>query len=314
VPIIALRAAPPAVKYQSIPLIAAPLPDYVPPPPPAAAKFTQPVRVAKPAIIEPPKHALKFDARIVAPKPAVNPPRPVEAPSVGSFAPKAVMASAAPVVRRPVETGVMASGGSSAAPTLSNRPASQVQTGGFGDPNGVAASGKPNTRAANINTAGSFDLPGGPGYGNGTGGAKGARGTIASAGFGNGVATAAPPAAQRSVQSSGFGDAAASGGSNPASKPREVAPARIPVEVIAKPNPVYTEEARKLRLEGDVKLRVIFHASGELEIVGVTQGLGHGLDEAAVAAARKIRFKPAQENGHPVDQPATITIEFKLAY
>ncbi len=76
--------------------------------------------------------------------------------------------------------------GSSATPTL-NVPAQKVQTGGFGDPNGLKGEGKPGAHlvAANI---GSFELPQGPGYGNGTGGSKGMRGTVASAGFGNGVA------------------------------------------------------------------------------------------------------------------------------
>jgi hypothetical protein len=90
---------------------------------------------------------------------------------------------ASPVIPRElVKTNVFSSG-SSQTPTLAAAPA-KVQTGGFGDPNGVPArenNGKPVTIAA----AGLFDAPVGPGHGNGTGGAKGVSGVIASAGFGD---------------------------------------------------------------------------------------------------------------------------------
>src|SRR5438552_14440590 len=81
----------------------------------------------------------------------------------------------------------MFSTGSSAKPTT-NIPAAQVQTGGFGDPNGIRGEGKPG-KTGNIASLGSFDLPVGPGAGNGTGGARGAKGIVASPGFVNGVAT-----------------------------------------------------------------------------------------------------------------------------
>jgi len=315
IPILLVRAVPPSLKYDAVPLISAPLTEYKPPPPPPPKEFLREIRpkvavAPKPVPVKP---ALAFEPRLLAPKPAPVPR--AEAPVVmNSFESKLDVKPSAPAVRRPIETGVVSTG-SSATPTLTNRPLNQVQTGGFGDPNGVPAGKNPNTRAANINTVGSFDLPGGPGYGNGTGGAKGARGTVASAGFGNGIATSSPqqPGPQRGVQSTGFGDVAPV--ANTEARPRAQAQAAMtPVEVLAKPNPVYTEEARKLRIEGNVKLRVVFLASGELQILGVTQSLGHGLDEAAVAAARRIRFRPAQEGGRAVDQPAIVTIEFKLAY
>jgi TonB family protein len=316
VPILIVRAAPPTVKYNSVPLIAAPLTSYVPPAPKAPPqKFLEAIKPAQPVVArQPVKPALAFEPRIIAPKEIRSPRANPEAPVVkNSFESPMEMRAAAPVVRRPVETGVLQSSGSSAAPTLTNRPVSQVQTGGFGDPNGVpAAKGQP-TRAVNINTLGSFDLPAGPGVGNGTGGASGARGTVASAGFGNGVATAAPEQPQRrAVQSTGFGDVAPAAQGE--ARQRTVAVSRTPVEILAKPNPAYTQEARSRKIEGEVKLRVIFLASGQLQILGVTQGLGYGLDEAAIAAAQKIRFRPAREGDRAVDAPAVITIEFKLAY
>ena len=83
--------------------------------------------------------------------------------------------------------------------------------------------------------------------------------------------------------------------------------------ILSKPEPVYTEEARRLHIEGSVALRVVFTASGEMQIVGVVKGLGHGLDEAAITAARQIRFTPARREGQSMDYPATIHIVFALS-
>ena len=56
-----------------------------------------------------------------------------------------------------------------------------------------------------------------------------------------------------------------------------------------------------------------FIASGELRVLRVVAPLGHGLDEAAVPAAKKIQFTPAKRNGRPVDQTATVRVVFLLA-
>jgi TonB family protein len=87
-----------------------------------------------------------------------------------------------------------------------------------------------------------------------------------------------------------------------------------PVEIISKPRPAYTEEARSLRIEGEVLVEVLFGASGEARIVHVLRGLGHGLDESASAAAREIHFRPAKRDGVPVDSVAIVHIFFQLAY
>ena len=76
----------------------------------------------------------------------------------------------------------MLCGSGSAAPATVQAPLNKVQTGGFGDPNGVPGNGDPK-KSTNINRLGSPALPGGPGYGNGTGGDKGIRGTVASTGM-----------------------------------------------------------------------------------------------------------------------------------
>ena len=196
-----------------------------------------------------------------------------------------------------------------------DKPVAQVQTGGFGDPNGVPGDTNPTARA-NIAHAGTPALLPGPGFGNGTGGAKGVRGTVASSGFGNGVAISAASnaeGAREPVKAGGFGTAV-TGSDAPSPKQAEAPPPARPVVILSKPNPAYTDEARKLRLEGDVSVEVVFLASGLVRVVRVTNGLGHGLDEAAVRAAEQIRFKPALRNGKSVDFPATIHIEFQLAF
>ena len=77
---------------------------------------------------------------------------------------------------------------------------------------------------------------------------------------------------------------------------------------------MYTQEARDLKLEGQVLLEILFTADGHVLVQRVVRGLGHGLDEAAQAAASKMRFKPAMKNGQPVDSTAVVHVVFQLAY
>ena len=203
-------------------------------------------------------------------------------------------------------------GSGSAAPPTVNLPLNKVQTGGFGDPNGLPGKGNPN-KTININRLGSPALPGGPGYGNGTGGDKGVRGTVASTGFGNGVATPPPSGKHGVVQSGGFADASAVD-NTPKKKTVSGDSPTTMVDILDKPHPQYTAEGRTLRLEGDVVLEVVFQADGTVQVSRVISGLGHGLDEAAVQAARQIKFKPAKRDGQAVDFPARVRIEFRLAY
>jgi len=220
----------------------------------------------------------------------------------------------AAIPKRPVETGVFSTG-SSATPTLAADP-KKVQTGGLGDPNGVP-SRENNGRPVTIAKLGSFDLPGGPGYGNGTGGSKGVRGVVASTGFGNGVATGDSSgrisAARGTVREGGFGDADVVAPRPAAVKPSEPAVKTVPAEITFKPRPVYTEEGKRLKVEGEVLLEVVFTAGGQVRVQRVLQGLGHGLDESAVQAAQKILFRPALKDGQPTDFPAVLHIVFQLA-
>lgn len=204
--------------------------------------------------------------------------------------------------------------GSSAIPTI-RKPRAEVQTGGFGDPEGVPATNSKVTRQVNINPKGSFDLPPGPGYGNGTGGAKGARGIVASAGFGNGVATGGGDGrgGHGTIQQGGFASGAAAPAA-PHERRTQAESTDKPVEVLFKPRPVYTPEARARRIQGEVLLQVVFSASGNVEVQRVIQGLGYGLDAQAEQAAREIRFHPATRDGHSIDSDAIVHIDFELAY
>ena len=85
------------------------------------------------------------------------------------------------------------------------------------------------------------------------------------------------------------------------------------MEVLWKPKPVYTDEARAKKLEGNVTLEVIFHASGQVEVLRVRSGLGSGLDQSARAAAEQIRFRPGKKDGVPVDKPGLVLITFELS-
>lgn len=206
-----------------------------------------------------------------------------------------------------------ASLGSSAIPTL-RKPREAVQTGGFGDPQGLPAQSKV-TQSPNIAQLGSFDLPGGPGYGNGTGGAKGARGVIASSGFGNGVVVGSKSGGgdRGGIQQGGFASEAAAP-AGPRVRQTAAESNNKPVEVLFKPRPEYTAEARQKRIEGEVLLQVVFSASGQVVVGKIVKGLGYGLDASAESAAREIRFRPAQRDGQPVDSSAIVHITFQLAY
>ena len=225
-------------------------------------------------------------------------------------APRVKLESKLPVIPTAPAPKIVAtnsfSTGSSVMPTTT-KPAAAVQTGGFGDPNGIPA--RENRGAAvNIASLGSFDLPGGPGRGNGLGGVT--PGVVASAGFGNGVAVGTPRGGG-SVQQSGFDTHR----STPELRKVSVSsgPPTTPVEILSKPRPDYTEEGRKLRIDGEVRLEVVFTTDGQVHVVRVLQGLGYGLDEQAMKAAARIKFKPALHEGQPVDSTAVVHIIFQLA-
>lgn len=294
-----------APTHESVTLIAPTLEKpvilkHVPPPPPKVlAQLREEPKLPAPE----PKVVPKMEAPVVKPTPAPEPPKVVAENTPPPVLPKP------PVPEKKVTQGLFDSG-SSAKPTI-KAPVREVQTGGFGDPNGVPGKSDKD-RELTVASVGSFDLPAGPGKGNGAGGAHGKQGVIASAGFGDGMAGAGSGDRnpRGAVNTGGFGDATTA--EAPAKRAAR-APDSTPVEILSKPRPVYTAEARQMRIEGEVLLAVMFGASGDIRVERVIRGLGHGLDEAAQRAATQIRFNPAKKDGRPTNSDAIVHIVFALA-
>jgi TonB family protein len=186
----------------------------------------------------------------------------------------------------------------------------------------------PNPNATRPATVASIGNP----YGGMQGPAVAPHGVVGSTGIGNGlksgsnagtvgrVASAGIPGGTGTATTGGYGGGKVASAGIPASmavasappKPTAV-PTATTLEVLSKPPVQYTSEARQLKVEGEVVLRVTFTASGQVLIKGVLHGLGHGLDEEARRVAEQIRFRPATKNGQAVDMTTNITITFQLA-
>lgn len=279
---------------------------FIPPPP----EVHQPPKIEMPRPVqEPPKVAEMKLPTPEMPKVEAAPPKrvtPPPQPKVGLFKSETPTAVA------------------------NNRAAPTPKTGGFGDPEGV----KPNPsaqRQQTIAAVGSFDAAPGPGpagagaaragsvhgvdfgsgVANGVAGGRD-RGAVASAGFGNGVVGGTgKPGSHGTIAKSSFGDSVYGSAADPAR--RTQAPTATPIVVLSKPLPTYTAEARQLKIEGDVTLQVRFEASGQVEVLRVVNGLGHGLDEQAKIAAEHIRFRPATRDGRAVDEVSIIHVTFQMA-
>jgi TonB family protein len=308
------------------------LPNITPPPPKAILKPpTMLPPVALPKFQPPLTPKIAMAAPVIVPpkvQPHIEPPKVQALPTPAFAAP----APAPKIKEQPVVR--MGTFGGASEPVTTKRPVDQVQTGGFGSPSGVPS----HTQKDNLGNApvmGAFGLPSGPGQGNGKGGTH--EGVVLSAGFGSGVGSVANGRGDgtgKIVASAGFGSGAPGVGGGHvggpvtmggfskaepvAATPVKVAkaegPAEFqPIEILSKPAPTYTDEARRLGIQGDVALSVVFLANGSIRINGVVKSLGHGLDQEAEQVASQIRFKPALRMGQPEDFPATVRIEFRLA-
>jgi TonB family protein len=80
--------------------------------------------------------------------------------------------------------------------------------------------------------------------------------------------------------------------------------------ITSKPTAHCTDDANKAHIEGQVAVSVDFLASGGVRVLGVTRGLGHGLDEAAKEVAQGMRFSPATTDGHAVDFKTIVLVNF----
>jgi TonB family protein len=236
------------------------------------------VPVVAPRLPAPPRPTREA-ARVEVPKPLPVAPivaKAIEpAPLAPAAAPSFERPIEKPVIQRPPETGLFERTNG----VRTSQAAAVVTTGGFGS---AAASPRDAAHGPGAVKTGGFstEAPAPRGVANGE---------VQTAGFD--LRTSAP--AQPSVA---------------ATKPID-----RPVEIVSKPTPEYTDEARSARIEGTVSLELEFTAAGDVRVLRVVRGLGHGLDEAAQRAAIRIRFKPAQSDGRSVDSRATVHITFRLS-
>jgi TonB family protein len=279
-----------------------------------------PVHLPRPVVREVPKP----DVKVPAPE-AVKVPEPQPERVVAREEPKPDPRPEAPVVtpKKPAVVQVGAFDSGPASPQMVN-PSKPLAQAGF-DTQAARAS-DPRTASAVV---GAFDQSavGGrmrPGNGRPNG--------VADAGFGTGVGVAAGGGGKGVVAAGGFdsgGGSAGGGGTRTAqtvkstdfdaratqAAPQQVkrAPSETPLEILSKPTPVYTDEARAMKIEGEVALEVEFMATGEVKVMRILRGLGHGLDESAMRAVKAVKFKPAQRDGQAVNVKTTVNILFQLA-
>ena len=263
--------------------------------------------------VEPPKIKVPEVKLPDTPRPVqvkMNQPAPVIAPAP----PKQVIAPPAPKV---VNLGQAMP----ATVVATNHP-SPVALGQQNNP--IAPSNRPATSAVNLGQRGMAGMPASN---------TGAGATKVSLGSGSPTSTNMAGNGTRAVQGVKLGVAGGTGPLNSTGKvagpvnlgqnqpppmPKPSAPttpsARSAPKVLFKPKPQYTEEAVKLHLEGTVSVRLRVSASGSVEVLGISSGLGHGLDESARAAVQATRFQPATDaSGHPVDWEGVVNVAFQLA-
>ncbi len=280
-------------------------------PPPPAVKIRQPPPQELPPPPEPPKVELQ-PRQIEMPKPKPE-PKPIQMEAKVNL--PVVQPKPQTVVMQPQPKAALA-----AMPAQNNMVKPSTAPVHLGETFGAT----PNPNATRPATVAAIGNP----YGGMNGPAVAPHGVVGSTGLGNGTKYGSSAGNLGKVASAGIPGAT---GTGPASYGK-VGSAGIPgmtqvaapkmntevvhstaVEVLSKPPVQYTSEARQMHVEGDVVLSVTFLANGQVVVHGVIQGLGHGLDEEAKRVAQQIRFRPATNNGQPVDVTTKITITFQLA-
>ena len=288
-----------------------------PPPPPEKVKLPEPPKIKPPEPLKTPE--VKFDApRINMPKPEPKPDlKPIQMEA--KLALPTMKAAKPSVILAPQPHAAL----TAAMPAQDNHVKPSTAPVHFGQTFGVT----PNPNATRPATIAAIGNP----YGGMNGPAVAPHGVVGSAGIGNGLKSGSNSGVVGKVASAGIPGATGTApkGSYTGSK---VASAGIPtvataapvqrivetqvstnLEIVSKPIPDYTREARQLKVEGDVVLRVTFTSNGRVVVQSIVHGLGHGLDEEARRVAQQIHFRPATRNGQAVDLTTNITITFQLA-
>lgn len=137
-------------------------------------------------------------------------------------------------------------------------------------------------------------------------------GTVASGGLAIPVGDPSAPRAQPTRPS---GDTRVTRAANPS---RDTSAKDSCDDAIVKPKPLgavqpqYTDEARAAGIEGRVRLQLTIDLAGNVLDAVVVQGLGHGLDNAAVVAAKRMKFSPATRCNKPIESPFGLSMRFVL--
>jgi TonB family protein len=161
--------------------------------------------------------------------------------------------------------------------------------------------GDPHSKSTDISSG-----PGtGGGIGTGTGGGVGP-GEGGGVGPGRGGNTGG---GDREVGGGGPGGGGGGGDYSRTFSPKEVTRKAV---ITYNPEPLFTEEARKNNTVGEVILRVVLSSSGSVTNIVPVKRLPDGLTEKAIEAAHKIRFTPAEKDGHKVSQYSTIVYNFNI--
>ena len=146
----------------------------------------------------------------------------------------------------------------------------------------------------------------GPGDGGGIGTSNGP-------GIGPGVDGGGPGCREETILPGEGGGLGPGGcGSGRYSKPFTVSQVDQRARLLFKPEPQYTEEARRNQIIGTVMLRVVFSSAGEVDQIRAVRTLPFGLTERAIAAARQIKFVPATKDGRPVSVQMQLEYNFSL--
>ena len=287
-----VKPASPPLRYISAVVIAAPPPELPARPAPVEVARRE-VITTEPAPALPATVAVRQFENHTVPTPAVAEVRPVHSAEIPSPPP--------PEPPKPVVGAFANTANVPRAP----EPVGRVVTAGFNAQ--VAESRQSATGTASVGTFATVNQPA-------AAAPTAPSRVIRDGGFGSSTSAERPKTHHLGeLQSTSFGDARTVEPTRKAETAAAAVPAVIPVEVLSKPLPNYTDEARRLKIEGAVVLEVEFLAGGSVRVVRVVRGLGYGLDENATAAAQRIQFKPATAEGRPVDFRATVQIVFRLA-
>jgi len=161
------------------------------------------------------------------------------------------------------------------------------------DPTIVVQPNAPLPNVASVNFGNPLGVTGPPSNGTGSGGGIGS-GKGGGIGSGNGV---------------GFGPGSGAGYGGGVYRIGGGVSAPVP---IFKPEPEYSEEARKAKYQGSVTLSIVILADGSTSNIKVIRALGLGLDEKAIEAVSKWRFRPSLKDGKPVAVTANVEVNFRL--